>query len=124
MLEQSIYFENSIPQYADFFNKLKERSSIRFPSNIINLSLTIKDYYVEHAYNKGVDNPIPIDVGGHDGKLSALGWGIEDVSYIGNQAFYAAWMKLLSWDGTSGANRSMPNPKNSYLQVLAIAECE
>lgn len=120
--EQSLYFDQELPQYARFFNKIKTRSSITFPTNIINCSIIVKNFYLENADNDTSDNPYPTPPG--DGKVYELGWGVEDVDFLSNQAFYSGWMKLISFEANTNTNFSLPNPKNSYLRILAIAECE
>ncbi|MBL4653828.1 MAG: hypothetical protein JKY53_13340 [Flavobacteriales bacterium] len=102
---------------SKYFNTLKTKSSIIFPSNVVQCSLTIKDFVFSNGVLDGTTLKTPDPSGG----MNAVGWGVESIDYIGSQVFFIGWMEVLSFDGY---NVSVANPYNSSLTILAIAQCE
>jgi len=118
MFEQVVDFKGNSPLSPEFFNKLTTQSSIIFPSNIIDCSLTVKDFSISNA---SLSTKSGISISNDEDTMSSIGWGVEDWNYIGNKVFFTGWMQLLRFNSK---NKNVPYPQDSYLTVLAIAQCE
>lgn len=116
MIEQVVNFRGDSSLSPGFLNKLTTNSSIIFPSNIINCSLTVKDFSFgsAHLNSQGVFQSIDVEP-------NSLGWGVKNINHLGPQVFFTGWMQVLY---IYESNKTVPDPTNSYLSVLAIAQCE
>lgn len=118
MTEQLLKFENNAP-YTFAINKIYSKSSIVFPSNIIKCSISVKDFNCARADLNSASGKIEA----RTGPITSIGWGVEDISVVSNQVFFTGWMLIESYNG-SGQSDACPDLQNSFLNILAIAECE
>lgn len=122
ILEKVLDF-NNYGSNAGFINKLRSSTSIIFPSNVINYSLSIKDFVINNASASSSSSKFPVVP--LNGGINAVGWGIEDANALSNTVFFTGWMEILAFPGSPPNNTSnLPEPNNSYLSIIAVAICE
>lgn len=117
MLKREIRFYGSAP-LKTALNKLIQQDVFSFPSNIIQCSLMIADLNMWRG---------TVDTTGiakqETGTISLLGAGIEEISCVGTQVYFSAWMQLLRLSDAA-ENTACLLSGASYLSVQAIAECQ
>jgi hypothetical protein len=118
MVQQDISFAD-LPLLDMFPNKLIKQSAFSFPSNVIGCCLTLSSL---GGLRSIIKDGVVIESAG---TWTCFGAGIQDVSYLGSQVYFTAWMQLLCFDGGGfhdGAGYACPI--TSRLTIQAIAQCE
>lgn len=120
-LTQDIRFNKSVttnptsPGPGNVFNVVTQVGYFSFPSNVINCSITISQNTTNQASQSS----------GNSG-ISYLGAGVDNITSVGNQVHFTAWMQALTFN-SNGDNFDLIkflDPNISYLTLMAFAECE
>ena len=119
IIQQDFSFADS-PLLEHVPNKIARQSAFSFPSNVIGCSLTISNL---DALRSRIYEGRIAEAGN---TWTSFGAGIENVSYLGTQVYFTAWMQLLAFIAAGGIDEDagFMCPLTAHLTIQAIAECE